>query len=121
MKKILFMFIAIYSLSVISNSTASFVRGNQLFNICSSNSTADNAACEGYIMAINDSIYSGHLSNVFDICLPSGVSPSQLRLAIVKYMKTIPEKLHFVADGVVAEALATTFMCRSDKDNSVEE
>ena len=102
------------SLSVTASSTASFVRGNQLFNLCMSESPVDNAVCDGYIMAINDSIYSGHLDKVFNICLPPGVAPSQLRLVVVKHMKAIPEKLHFIADGIVAEALAVTFRCKQE-------
>ena len=116
MKSALITFILLMiSLSATANSTASFVRGNQLFDMCTSVSKIDNSACDGYIMAANDSIYSGHLSNVFNICIPSGVTPSQLRLVVVKHMKTIPGKLHFVADGVVAEALAITFRCVKEK------
>jgi len=113
MKKIFIALIILFvSLSTTASSTAAFVKGNQLFDMCSNNSKIDNAACEGYIMAINDSVYSGHLDKIFKICLPSGVTPSQLRLIVVKHMKTIPEKLHYVADGVVAEILASTFQCK---------
>jgi len=101
--------------SVQANSSSSFIRANQLYTFCSSESKVDIAVCEGYIMGVNDSVYSGHLSNIFEVCYPSGVTPSQLRLVVVKYMKIIPEKLHFVADGVVVEALATTFKCKNDK------
>jgi hypothetical protein len=101
--------------SVQANSSSSFMRANQLYTFCSSESKVDIAVCEGYIMGVNDSVYSGHLSNLFKMCYPSGVTPSQLRLVVVKHMKIIPEKLHFVADGVVVEALATTFRCKNDK------
>ena len=98
--------------SVQANSSVSFVRANQLYNLCTSDSKIDNAVCDGYIMGINDSMYSGHLGNIFKVCPPPGVTPSQVRLIVVKHMQTIPEKLHFVADGVVAEALAMTFQCQ---------
>ena len=101
--------------SVQASSSSSFMRGNQLYNLCASDSKVDNAVCEGYIMAVNDSMFSGHLGSIFQLCYPPGVTPLQNRLVVVKYMKTIPEKLHFVADGVVAEALATAFRCKGDE------
>ena len=109
-------FLLITTLSIFSsaqaNSSSSFLRANQLYHLCSSDSKIDNAVCDGYIMGINDSMYSGHLGNIFKVCPPPGVIPSQVRLIVVKHMQTIPEKLHFVADGVVAEALAMPFQCQ---------
>ena len=95
-----------------SSSTASFVKANQLYNICISESKVDVAACEGYIMGVNDSIFSGHFSGKIQICMPPGVSPSQSRLIVIKYIERIPEKIHLVADAIVAEALASTFKCQ---------
>lgn len=94
-----------------ASSTVSFMQANKLYSLCESGSEIDRGVCDGYIMAVNDTMYSGHLDQLFQACIPQGVSPIQARLVVVKYMKTVPEKLHFVADGVVVEALAKTFPC----------
>jgi len=96
-----------------SGSTASFVKANQLYDICNSESKVDVAACEGYIMGVNDSIYSGHLSKKVQICMPPGITPSQNRLIVVKHIEKIPERINFVADMIVAEALALAFKCEN--------
>ena len=100
-----------------ASSSEAFLRANQLYSLCSSEVKLDNAVCEGYIIGVNDSVFSGHLSNIFQVCYPAGVSIEQLRLVLVKYMETGPEKLHFVAEGVVAEGLATVFQCQVNESN----
>jgi len=103
------------SLTATASSTVSFLQANKLYSLCESRSEIDRGICEGYIMGVNDSMYSGHLGNMFQACIPQGVSPAQARLIIIKYMKTVPEKLHFVADGIIVEALATTFPCNKQQ------
>jgi hypothetical protein len=105
------------SSGVQAGSSEAFLRANQLYSLCSSESKLDNAVCEGYIIGVNDSVFSGHLSNVFQVCYPAGVTIEQLRLILVKYMETVPDKLHFVAEGIVAEGLATVFQCQVNESN----
>ena len=100
-----------------ASSSEAFLRANQLYSLCSSEVKLDNAVCEGYIIGVNDAVFSGHLSNIFQVCYPAGVTIKQLRLVLVKYMETVPEKLHFVAEGVVAEGLATVFQCQVNESN----
>ena len=102
------------TLSVQASSSDAFLRANQLYSLCSSESKLDNAVCEGYIIGVNDSVFSGHLSSVFQVCYPAGVTIEQLRLVLVKYMSAVPEKLQFVAEGIVAEGLATVFQCQEN-------
>ena len=100
-----------------ASSSEAFLRANQLYSLCSSEVKLDNAVCEGYIIGVNDSVFSGHLSNIFQVCYPAGISIEQLRLVLVKYMETVPEKLHFVAEGIVVEGLATVFQCQVNESN----
>jgi hypothetical protein len=112
-------FVLILSLfSVVhASSSEAFLRANQLYSLCSSEVKLDNAVCKGYILGLNDSMYSGHLSNVFQVCYPDGLTIEQLRLVLIKYMEAVPEKLHFVAEGVIAEGLATVFQCQKLETN----
>lgn len=99
-------FINLYSKKI------SFVTGNTLYQLCKSEDKRNNALCEGYIAGINDAMSSGYLNKYFQVCLPEGVSTTQLRLILIKYMEQIPQKLHYVAEGIVAEALGNTFPCK---------
>ena len=100
-----------------ASSSEAFLRANQLYSLCSSEVKLDNAVCEGYIIGVNDSVFSGHLSNIFQVCYPAGVTIEQIRLVLVKYMETVPEKLHFVAESIVAGGLATVFQCQVNESN----
>jgi hypothetical protein len=100
-----------------ASSSEAFLRANQLYSLCSSEVKLDNAVCEGYIIGVNDSVFSGHLSNIFQVCYPAGITIEQLRLVLVKYMETVPERLHFVAEGIIAEGLATVFQCQVNESN----
>ena len=100
-----------------ASSSEAFLRANQLYSLCSSEVKLDNAVCEGYIIGVNDAVFSGHLSNIFQVCYPAGITIEQLRLVLVKYMETVPEKLHFVAEGIVVEGLATVFQCQVNESN----
>ena len=100
-----------------ASSSEAFLRANQLYSLCSSESKLDNAVCEGYIIGVNDSVFSGHRGNIFKVCYPAGVTIEQLRLILVKYMETVPDKLHFVAEGIVTEGLATVFQCQVNESN----
>ena len=97
-----------------ASSSDAFFRANQLYSLCNSEVKFDNAFCEGYIIGVNDSVFSGHLNNAIQVCYPEGVTIEQLRLVLVKYMETVPEKLHFVAEGIVAEGLAAVFQCQEN-------
>ena len=107
-------FILILNTSAHSSSSLGILKANELYSLCTSEQALDNSFCEGYVIGINDSMFSGHLSNIFQVCYPAGISIEQLRLVLIKYMETIPEKLHYVADGIVAEGLASVFQCQID-------
>jgi len=46
------------------------------------------------------------------VCMPKGVNPLTLKEIVTNYLKAVPAKLGFIADGIVAEALANNFPCR---------
>ena len=113
MKKIMILLFLI-SINVYAKKI-SFVTGNMLYQLCKSENKVNNGLCEGYIAGINDAMSSGYLHKYFQVCLPEGVSTTQLRLILIKYMEQIPQKLHYVAEGIVAEALGNTFPCKKTK------
>lgn len=94
--------------------SASQITGGVLYELCKSEDTYQLGTCDGYIFGVVDAIHAGHLSNHFKVCLPAGLTAAQLRLSIRKHMENSPENLQYLADGKVAEALATFFPCQND-------
>jgi len=109
-----------FSANIQAGSNVGFMQANKLYGLCTSKDDIAKGICEGYIMAVNDAMLSGHLGQIFNVCFPSGVTPTQARLVVAKYMERIPEKLHYIADGVVAESLVATFPCKQKKAKSVK-
>lgn len=91
------------------------VQGNLLFNLCDSDDPNDVSSCNGYILGVLDSIYSGHLKEHFDLCFPPGINVTQMRLMIMKYMEQNPENLNMAAEGFVAKAMELAFACPKEK------
>ena len=95
-----------------AGSTKYFYNGTKLYNLCRAETTINEALCEGYILGVQDSIYSGHLSDHFNVCLPEGVEPDQLRLQLIKFIENNPNIMNFAAEGLVAKSLETSYACK---------
>ena len=102
--------------SLSAGSTKFYYNGTKLYNLCRSENTLDEALCEGYILGVQDAIYSGHLSNHFSICMPEGVEQDQIRLQLIKFIEANPNIMNFVAEGLVAKSLETSYACAKTGD-----
>jgi len=88
-----------------------FMKGNALLGECDNGASAH---CYIYIQGVIDAHET--LSDWSDdkakyICLEIGVTPSQLALITVKFMKDRPEKLHLTAASFVLLAVREAFPC----------
>ena len=95
-----------------AGSTKYFYNGTKLYNLCRAKNAIDEALCEGYILGVQDAIYSGHLSEHFSVCLPEGVEPAQIRLLLIRFIENNPDIMNFAAEGLVAKTLETTYSCK---------
>ena len=95
-----------------AGSTKYFYNGTKLYNLCRAENAIDEALCKGYILGVQDAIYSGHLSDHFSICLPEGVEPDQIRLMLVRFIENNPDIMNFAAEGLVAKTLETFYSCK---------
>lgn len=86
--------------------------GAKLFSFCKSDKLENQAACEGYILGVQDSIYSGHLSDQLNLCIPNGISPKDLRLKFIDFFEVLPEMANYGAESVVAKSLQLNFRCK---------
>ena len=96
-----------------AGSTKYFYNGTKLYNLCRAESAIDEALCEGYILGVQDSIYSGHLSEHFSVCLPEGVEPDQIRLQLIRFIENNPDIMNFASEGLVAKTLETSYACKN--------
>jgi hypothetical protein len=69
--------------------------------------------CFGFVSAVSQFAYL-YLDgkNVLSVCLPSGVSTTQLIRVIVAYGHNHPEELHVSTGLFVLNALVTAFPCK---------
>ena len=94
-----------------AGSTKYFYNGTKLYNLCRAENAIEEALCEGYILGVQDSIYSGHLSEHFSVCLPEGVEPDQIRLQLIRFIENNPDIMNFAAEGLVAKTLEISYAC----------
>jgi|RhiMetdeSRZDD1v2_1073273.scaffolds.fasta_scaffold115733_8 Ssp1 endopeptidase immunity protein Rap1a len=82
-----------------------FLDGNTLFDWCVKHSPAG-TACTDYIAGVADALaYDGKF------CPSVGVSPDQVVDVVTQYLTTFPERRHYAAASLVADALAAKFPC----------
>jgi hypothetical protein len=96
-----------------AGSSKYFYNGTKLYNLCRADTPVDEALCKGYILGVQDAIYSGHLSDHFSLCLPEGVEPDQIRLQLIRYIENNPNIMNFAAEGLVAKTLEITYACKN--------
>mgnify|MGYP004346747991 FL=1 len=112
-KLIMIIYFALVGSILSAGSTKYFYNGTELYNLCRAGNPIDEALCKGYILGVQDSIYSGHLSQHFSVCLPEGVEPDQLRLQLINFIENNPNIMNFAAEGLVAKSLETSYSCKN--------
>ena len=101
------------SLSASAGSNHAFMTAGQLVQYCVSQDQRSKAFCEGYILAVNDTVVGGYLSDQIGICYPKGLSPADLRSEVVGYLVRNDVLQSYLAEGPVAEALSAAFPCEN--------
>tara|TARA_Y100001970_G_C13789134_1_gene629351 strand:- start:316 stop:675 length:360 start_codon:yes stop_codon:yes gene_type:complete len=111
-KLIVLVYLTFLGSFVSAGSTKYFYNGTKLYNLCRAGNATDEALCEGYILGVQDAIYSGYLSDHFSVCLPEGVEPDQIRLMLIRFIENNPDIMNFAAEGLVAKTLETFYSCK---------
>ena len=88
-----------------------FLTSKSLLTYCQSNLPAEEGICQGYLAGVTDSVYSGHLSDFISICVPKGITTSELKALFISYATEYPEFFDRAADGLFTDALASKFSC----------
>ena len=98
--------------NVCGDSNQLFFTGSMLYNFCRDSNIAHQSACEGYILSINDNMFSNEYKNDYKVCYPKGVSPAQLRLQLVKYIENNPDFMNKPGNTIVIKSLLNKFKCK---------
>ena len=99
-------------------STKTYAASNNLFfttaqfmTYCKSKNLYELGICDGYIIAVNDVIYSLKKENT-NICVPENVSIKNIRLSIINFIIDNAEFMSFEANKVVGKFFVTNFKCK---------
>ena len=98
--------------NVHAESNQLFFTGSTLYNFCRDNNIAHQSACEGYILSVNDNMFSKEYKNEYKICYPKGVSPAQLRLQLIKFIENNPDYMNEPANTIVIKSLLVKYKCK---------
>ena len=96
---------------VSSEDNTYFLTSESLLTYCQSNLPAEDGICQGYLAGVTDSVYSGHLGDFISICVPKGVTTTELKTLFISYAIEYPEFFERAADGLFTDALASKFSC----------
>ena len=97
----------------------SFENGNAMFGVCSDGHEFNQGYCEGYTVAVADTLMAlkAMKENGYPIpsaCVPNGehIRSEQIRDVVVQYLAAHPEIRHQAAGGHALVALQAAFPCK---------
>jgi len=100
-------------------STKTYAASNNLFfttaqfmTYCKSENLYEQGICDGYIIAINDVIYSLKKEHT-NICIPENVSIKNIRLSIINFIIDNAEFMSLEANKVIGKFFVSNFKCKN--------
>ena len=107
--------IAALALSTLPRAVAAF-SGDDLLELCTTGGDApageaNRVFCNGYLEGYLEGLRSDYTLPVRIICIPDGVSPDQVRLVTVDFLRAHPALLGIDTGLVVVTALTEEFPC----------
>ena len=109
-------FITIISLTILlsnkvySASNNLFFTTAQFITYCKSQNQYEQGICDGYIIAINDVIFSLEKEKI-NICIPQNISIKSIRLSIINYIIDNAELMSVEANKVIGKFFVNNFKC----------
>ena len=84
----------------------------QFITYCKSSNSYEQGICDGYIIAMNDVIYSIE-SDKTKICVPENISIKSIRLSIVDFIIDNAQFMSVEANKVIGKFFIKNFPCKS--------
>jgi len=111
-------FFLIFFFSVIINYQA-FTASNNLFfttaqfiTYCKSDNLYEQGICDGYIIAVNDVIFSID-KNKTNLCIPKNLSIKSIRLSVTDFIIDNAELMSIEANKVIGKFFVNNFKCQN--------
>ncbi|MDC0457090.1 Rap1a/Tai family immunity protein [Alphaproteobacteria bacterium] len=100
-------------------STKAYAASNNLFfttaqfmTYCKSENFYEQGICDGYIIAVNDVIFSLKKEKT-NICIPENISIKNIRVSIVNFIIDNAELMSFEANKVIGKFFISNFRCKN--------
>ena len=104
------------SITIMNKSNAAsnnlFFTAAQLVTYCKSNNLYEQGICDGYIIAVNDVIFSINKKKT-DICIPQNLSIKKIRLSVLSFIIDNAELMSVEANKVVGKFFVNNFKCKN--------
>ena len=84
----------------------------QFITYCKSSNSYELGICDGYIIAMNDVIYSVE-SDKTKICVPENISIKSIRLSIVDFIIDNAQFMSVEANKVIGKFFVKNFACKN--------
>jgi len=105
------MFIIILPTKSYSTSNNLFFTTAQLMTYCKSENIYELGVCDGYIIAVNDVIYTLD-KKIAQICIDRNISIKTLRVSINNFILDNAELMNVEANKVIGQFFLNTFRCK---------
>ena len=89
-----------------------FFTAAQLVTYCKSDNLYEQGICDGYIIAVNDVIFSIDKKKT-DICIPQNLSIKKIRLSVLSFIIDNAELMSVEANKVVGKFFVNNFKCKN--------
>ena len=89
-----------------------FFTAAQLVTYCKSDNLYEQGICDGYIIAVNDVIFSIDKKRT-DICIPQNSSIKKIRLSVLSFIIDNAELMSVEANKVVGKFFIDNFKCKN--------
>ena len=89
-----------------------FFTAAQLVTYCKSDNLYEQGICDGYIIAVNDVIFSINKKKT-DICIPQNLSIKKIRLSVLSFIIDNAELMSVEANKVVGKFFLDNFKCKN--------
>jgi len=89
-----------------------FFTAAQLVTYCKSKNLYEQGICDGYIIAVNDVIFSINKKKT-DICIPQNLSIKKIRLSVLSFIIDNAELMSVEANKVVGKFFIDNFKCKN--------
>ena len=88
-----------------------FFTAAQFLSYCKSNNLYEQGICDGYIIAVNDVIFSID-EKTTNICVPQNLSIKKIRLSVLSFIIDNAELMSVEANKVVGKFFVNNFECK---------